>query len=103
MGRVDRPERPHRDPHQQRVRAGVQALRRGRVACRHVPRDEVDRAQVGEAERADMQALEGDELPEAGREAVQLQFSPGQSLVLGLVLVLIVVLGIAPSLLTGLL
>ncbi|MFM7079541.1 MAG: NADH-quinone oxidoreductase subunit N [Bacteroidota bacterium] len=39
----------------------------------------------------------------AGREAVQLQFSPGQSLVLGLVLVLIVVLGIAPSLLTGLL
>lgn len=39
----------------------------------------------------------------AGREAVQLQFSPGQSLVLGLVLVLIVVLGVAPSLLTGLL
>lgn len=39
----------------------------------------------------------------AGREAVQLQFSPGQSLVLGLVLVLIVLLGIAPSLLIELL
>jgi NADH-quinone oxidoreductase subunit N len=37
------------------------------------------------------------------REAVQLEFTPGQSLVLGLVLVLVIVMGLAPSLVTGLL
>ena len=38
----------------------------------------------------------------AGREAVQLAFKPGQSLVLGLVLVLAVVLGLVPALITSL-
>ncbi len=38
----------------------------------------------------------------AGREAVQLEFNPGQSLVLGLVLVLVVVLGLVPALITTL-
>jgi hypothetical protein len=32
-----------------------------------------------------------------------LEFTPGQSLVLGLVLVLVIVMGLAPSLVTGLL
>lgn len=39
----------------------------------------------------------------AGHEAVQHEFSPGQSLVLGLVLVLVIILGVAPSLLSALL
>ncbi|MFM7177003.1 MAG: NADH-quinone oxidoreductase subunit L, partial [Bacteroidota bacterium] len=38
----------------------------------------------------------------AGREVVQLEFNPGQSLVLGLVLVLAVVLGLVPALITSL-
>ncbi|MFM2190087.1 MAG: hypothetical protein RL491_473, partial [Bacteroidota bacterium] len=38
----------------------------------------------------------------ADREAVQLEFNPGQSLVLGLVLVLAVVLGLVPALITSL-